>query len=218
MKTVIQCHKCGTTTGNLWDERREVYECSTCSQKLITELEQKVECLKDHRQTLVNVINAPSPTIDKLQTDLEHYKKWVDELQSGLYINCVFCGHCYGPRDDPTSRMADVLKRHVENCPEHPMSKLKREIEELKSADVSDAKYDWHFTETELHPPKPGLKPYEHVDCLIIMKNRPSTVLMRPWNCEHLVWDDADYDDFFCETGDVLCWTPILEAPDRENK
>jgi len=58
-------------------------------------------------------------------------RQWINDLQSKMYVNCVYCGHRYGPQSTPTS-MADVLKRHVEQCPNHPMSVLKKENEELK--------------------------------------------------------------------------------------
>ena len=60
-------------------------------------------------------------------------KQWVDDLQSGWYINCVYCGHRYAPNpkgEFPVS-MADVLREHIEQCPEHPMSKLKTELEKI---------------------------------------------------------------------------------------
>src|SRR3990167_11443477 len=47
---------------------------------------------------------------------------WVNDLQSGLYVNCVYCGHCYGPRETTPVSMADALKAHVEQCPKHPRS------------------------------------------------------------------------------------------------
>jgi len=70
-----------------------------------------------------------------METDQEKIKRleqWVADLQSGMYINCVYCGHRYGPNHDAPVSMADVLKEHVENCPEHPMRQLKLENIELK--------------------------------------------------------------------------------------
>ena len=60
--------------------------------------------------------------------EIGELKGWVDDLQSGMYINCVYCGHRYGPKSDTPTSMADVLKEHVENCPKHPMSALKAEL------------------------------------------------------------------------------------------
>lgn len=58
-------------------------------------------------------------------------EKWIDDCQSGMYINCVYCGHRYGPNTE-TSSMRDVLKQHIEQCPEHPMSQLRSEVEWLQ--------------------------------------------------------------------------------------
>ncbi len=63
---------------------------------------------------------------------LERYKRWINDLQSGMYVNCVYCGHRYGPAKDTPVSMADALKAHIENCPAHPMSKLKTENALLK--------------------------------------------------------------------------------------
>lgn len=59
---------------------------------------------------------------------------WVNDLQSGMFINCVYCGHRYGPKDEVPASMADVLKAHVEQCPKHPMSALKEENVRLREA------------------------------------------------------------------------------------
>lgn len=68
-------------------------------------------------------------------------RQWVADLQQGCYVNCVYCGHRYGPDDvTPTSAvgaapsMAEALKRHVESCPEHPMAKLKAKYDALVDA------------------------------------------------------------------------------------
>lgn len=60
-----------------------------------------------------------------LQTANARLEQWKDDLQAGMYINCVYCGHRYGPDDEVPATMADALKEHVEQCPEHPMSALK---------------------------------------------------------------------------------------------
>ena len=65
---------------------------------------------------------------DALKAKLERYKKWVNDLQSGMFINCVYCGHQYGPKESTPISMADVLKAHVEKCPEHPMYALKAKL------------------------------------------------------------------------------------------
>ena len=61
----------------------------------------------------------------------DHLRRWVADLMSGMYVNCVYCGHRYGPRESALTSMADVLKRHIERCPEHPLSHAWAEIERL---------------------------------------------------------------------------------------
>lgn len=60
--------------------------------------------------------------------DLDRYKKWITDLQSGMYVNCVYCGHRYGPDNETPVAMADVLKAHIAECPEHPLSQLRRAV------------------------------------------------------------------------------------------
>ena len=57
-------------------------------------------------------------------------RRHVHDLQSGMYVNCVYCGHRYGPADEVPVTMADALKEHIERCPEHPMSALRRRVNE----------------------------------------------------------------------------------------
>lgn len=63
---------------------------------------------------------------------VERYKAWVDDLQSGMYVNCVYCGHRYGPTETTPVSIADALKEHIEHCPEHPASKLRAELEQVR--------------------------------------------------------------------------------------
>jgi hypothetical protein len=69
-----------------------------------------------------------------LRQENERLKQWVNDLQSGMYVNCVYCGHRYGPDSEVPVSMADILKAHIEQCPEHPMSKLKRKNEDQYQA------------------------------------------------------------------------------------
>jgi hypothetical protein len=67
---------------------------------------------------------------DELRQEIERLKKWVDDLQSGIYVNCVYCGHQYGPKETTPVSMADALKAHIEQCPKHPMSVLRALLRE----------------------------------------------------------------------------------------
>jgi hypothetical protein len=68
--------------------------------------------------------------METLKQELIRLKRWIDDLQSGMYINCVYCGHRYGPADKVPSSMADALKLHIAQCPRHPMHEV---LETLKS-------------------------------------------------------------------------------------
>jgi hypothetical protein len=64
-------------------------------------------------------------------------KAWIQDLHSGMYINCVYCGHRYGP--NTTEVPADALRRHVAECTEHPMAKLVQTCESVIA--VTDARH-----------------------------------------------------------------------------
>lgn len=68
---------------------------------------------------------------------------------------------------------------------------------------------EWVKTSEKLHPDKHGLKQHEEVPCIIIRKGRR---MLRIWNCTHMVWDDEEGDDFYCEAHDVDYWA-IIEGP-----
>ena len=64
--------------------------------------------------------------------EIERLKEWINDLQAGMYINCVYCGHRYGPDTEIPASMADVLKEHIEKCPKHPLFKARQEIKRLE--------------------------------------------------------------------------------------
>lgn len=70
--------------------------------------------------------------VRELESEVKRYENWVADLHSGMYVNCVYCGHRYGPEDEVSATMAEALTNHIENCPKHPMSALKKENFELK--------------------------------------------------------------------------------------
>ena len=73
---------------------------------------------------------------DRLTEEVKKMEQWVDDLQSGMYISCTYCGHRYGPNDGQNHviTMREALHKHVEQCPKHPMSELKKECERLQAA------------------------------------------------------------------------------------
>jgi hypothetical protein len=67
-----------------------------------------------------------------VKKELARLRQWVADLQSGLYVNCVYCGHRYGPSPGTPVAMADVLKDHIAQCAEHPLSTMVRRCEYLE--------------------------------------------------------------------------------------
>jgi hypothetical protein len=64
---------------------------------------------------------------------IERLRKWIDDLQSRMFVNCVYCGHRYGPEESTPVSMADVLKEHIRRCPEHPLAAAQARIRELEA-------------------------------------------------------------------------------------
>ena len=85
------------------------------------------------RQARWAVHKAASLLIDAAShaTKIARLKAWVADLQARLTVNCVYCGLSYGPRESTPVSMADILKAHIEVCPDHPMSTLKAEVARL---------------------------------------------------------------------------------------
>lgn len=71
--------------------------------------------------------------IESLTAENSQLEAWIDDLQSGMYINCVYCGHRYGPNSkDANKIMRKSLEDHIASCPKHPLSAAKAEIKKLK--------------------------------------------------------------------------------------
>jgi hypothetical protein len=76
------------------------------------------------------VASERAPLFVERDAEIARLRAWIADIQSGMYINCVYCGHRYGPDPGTPVAMADVLKAHIEVCPEHPASKLKAALEQ----------------------------------------------------------------------------------------
>ena len=76
---------------------------------------------------------------EPLVETVQKLRKWVSDLQSGLYLNCVYCGE----RFEPPEGTVDMLTKHVEACPKHPLSAAKRDIEILREALRTLSEVQW---------------------------------------------------------------------------
>ena len=66
--------------------------------------------------------------VKELEADNQRLDKWVGDLQSGMYINCVYCGHQY-PRGTP-GVMQEILYEHIRKCQKHPLRKAEAKLAE----------------------------------------------------------------------------------------
>lgn len=117
--------------------RKETYNAMCLRLKVAEdEVERLKSILRERTELQIQANDEHRATLDSagsMEAEIDRLKTWIDDLQSGMYINCVYCGHRYGPQDNVPASMADVLKEHVEQCPKHPMSKLKAEVERLRA-------------------------------------------------------------------------------------
>ena len=72
--------------------------------------------------------------IDELERERDEARAWVNDLHSGMYVNCVYCGLRYGPTDKTAPTMTEQLTAHVEVCPKHPLSAAKKRTAALEGA------------------------------------------------------------------------------------
>ena len=68
---------------------------------------------------------------------------------------------------------------------------------------------DWISVKDKLPDRQPNVS-YSQVQCLVIYKKE---IRILTFNHEHMVWDDFDMDDYFCDINDVTHWMPLPEYP-----
>lgn len=67
-----------------------------------------------------------------LRAERRQLRQRMNDLHAGMYVNCVYCGYRYGPDKDTPVAMANVLKQHIEVCPQHPLSHMKQRAEQAE--------------------------------------------------------------------------------------
>ncbi|MCK9596683.1 hypothetical protein M0R19_05825 [Candidatus Pacearchaeota archaeon] len=68
--------------------------------------------------------------INSLKQKILDLEKWIDNLQEGTIITCVYCGHAYPPGTQTSRRK--VLYEHIKICPKHPLREAEERIKELE--------------------------------------------------------------------------------------
>jgi hypothetical protein len=69
---------------------------------------------------------SPQREIERLENENIRLLQWVRDLQNGMTVNCVYCGHSFGPKDSTPPSLSDVLKDHMLICKHHPLSEMKK--------------------------------------------------------------------------------------------
>ena len=113
----------------------EVYaeEIKVCAMGLAANRE-RAELDREKLRAIDKEWNAALAQRDEARTENERLQQWVNDLQAGMYINCVYCGHQYGPDDEVPATMAEVLKEHIAVCPKHPLAEARAKNERLREA------------------------------------------------------------------------------------
>lgn len=65
-----------------------------------------------------------------MEKEIKALRQWIADLLSGMYVNCVYCGHRYGPVEATPVSMADQLTKHIEDCPRHPLALLRQSVKD----------------------------------------------------------------------------------------
>jgi hypothetical protein len=86
--------------------------------------------------------------IQALTTENQQLEAWIDDLQSGMYINCVYCGHRYGPnKGNHRVTMRKALETHIAECPKHPLAMARNRIKELTAERDADRRREYGYSQ-----------------------------------------------------------------------
>lgn len=72
----------------------------------------------------------------EMNREIDRLTQWVNDLQAGMWVNCVYCGHRYGPQDKVLATMQDALYDHIAICPKHPLSRALAERDAARHASL----------------------------------------------------------------------------------
>jgi hypothetical protein len=91
----------------------------------------------------VKITKQLTADVEWLHAENGRLKAWVSDLQSGMYVYCVYCGHRCGHGETTPVSMADALKAHIAECPEHPMSGLIKALSALLLLHGKPLREEW---------------------------------------------------------------------------
>jgi hypothetical protein len=67
----------------------------------------------------------------ELIEEIATLQRWIDDLHSGMYLNCLYCGFRHS-----VGATRQEMQEHIFYCEKHPLSKLKARCEELTAMNV----------------------------------------------------------------------------------
>ena len=92
------------------------------------------------------------------EDEIHRLNQWVVDLQSGMYLNCIFCGHRYGPLDEVTPTQV-VLSGHIQACPKHLLSRANEMLHDawelltaVRDIKLQDSVQEWLAAYDEYSP------------------------------------------------------------------
>jgi DNA-directed RNA polymerase subunit RPC12/RpoP len=82
----------------------------------------------DHERETMVPVQPPSPEaqLDSATQEILKLKQWISDLQSNMYVNCVYCGYRAGEQGKVP---AQALMDHIAQCPKHPLTAMKKRAE-----------------------------------------------------------------------------------------
>ncbi len=101
--------------------------------KIINEKDEKLEIEKAENLRLCHDQWYITNLWNKQHKEIKELDKWIDDLQAGMYINCVYCGHRFKSNPEIYPTMQEVLHEHMENCSKHPLFKANQELKRLNN-------------------------------------------------------------------------------------
>lgn len=129
------------------NEQTFVTECPKCSKVYTAEDINGGRCTGVGCGTMINDPYARAASTIKnaakaaelaaLKAENERLERHVADLMSGKYVNCVYCGHRYGPAGKTPVTQAELLHEHIKKCEKHPLCALQKKFNRLDNAIIS---------------------------------------------------------------------------------
>lgn len=109
------------------DEQRSIVWCVYCGYEFEGTEENHIVMANKTKEHMENCEKHP---LKAARHEINRLQNWVNDLQSNMCINCIYCGYRAGHQGEDVS--ANTLTQHVEECPKHPLKVARDRIVELE--------------------------------------------------------------------------------------